>query len=106
VAEAGTYEAVYLPEHLVVVTSEPLLFAEVFWVRHGATLNYTAPLELEDNNVVYMFSRWEDHFLSVNNSVSAVVTEPGVFKAVYPPYYPLYVNGLLVGYFPSISTVP
>ena len=101
VAEAGTYEALYLPEHLVVVASDPPLFAETFWVREGGTLNYTAPLEVRGGDAVYRFARWDSPLLGVANSVSFVVTGPAVLRAVYVPHYPLYVNGTLVGYFPS-----
>jgi len=98
---AGAYEAVYKTEYLVTVFSEPPIFSTSFWVSAGSTFNYTAPAEVVSGGVLYRFSRWEPLALGYNVAVSFAVTQPAVVRAVYTPYYPLYIDGELAGYYPA-----
>ncbi|MEM3815313.1 MAG: hypothetical protein QW341_00535 [Candidatus Bathyarchaeia archaeon] len=100
IIEGGQYTAVYVREYLVKVLSDPLLFAESFWVEESSKFNAAAPMEIKvDGDVLYRFTMWGGDLTAAANTIEVTVTRPLTLRAVYAPHYPLYIGDKLIGYF-------
>lgn len=105
VIEGGQYTAVYIKEYLVKVVSDPLFFAETFWIKEASKFNTTAPREIKGNNeLLYRFMMWGGDCIAATDTIEFIVTRPLTLRAVYTPYYPLYIGGKLIGHFESGHT--
>lgn len=101
VSETGNYVATYKRQYLIQIDLGPGVESKAFWIDEGETLKYDAPMNITLRNTYYYFLGWEGGYVSEGRTIYVPASQPTNVVAVYVPHYPLYINGSLVGHYPT-----